>query len=213
MKKSCCAFFAFLSLLSAISGLSAQDGNTVVGKTIIHTDGTRTESVSDPNTRQMEQKTYDGNNILILRRHYQLNERSLPVMGNIYDGAGNLVARTQSFFDAFGRLQEERLSNLQGEVFQQVVHEYDEKGTAKQPKVINYKVNSPSMRPAMLDFTQFQSPPPAAQPETSGRVKPPVDLNNRPQTTPAPASSTPPATPPPEEPKKGFFQRLFKKKE
>lgn len=212
--KRCCAFFAIFLALTAHGRTSAQSVDSVVGKTILHPDGTRTESVSDPNTHEMEQKTFDANNILILRRLYRLNERNLPVMGNIYDGANNLVARTQSYFDAFGRLQEERLSNLQGEVFQQIIHEYDDKGTAKKPKVVNYRVNSPAMRPAMLDFTQFQpssgdtaaSPQPAA----AGNVKPPVSLDAPRQ--PAASPSTPASPPTPADPpKKGFFQRLFKK--
>jgi hypothetical protein len=210
--KSCCAFLAILLTLTVPGIASAQAASIVSGKTILHTDGTRTESVSDPNTGEMEQKTFDASGVLILRRLYRLNERGLPIMGNIYDGAGNLVARAQSYFDAFGRLQEERLSNLQGEVFQQVVHEYDEKGTAKKPKVINYRVTSPTMRPSMLDFTQFQQPENTPSEDSSkGRVKSPVDLDkNKPQ--PAP-TSTPGTAPTTEEPKKGFFQRLFKKKE
>ena len=219
-----CAFFAICLALTATvphsSALAADDG-VVVGKTIIHPDGTKTESVSDPNTRQMEQKTFDTNGVLVLRRLYQLNERSQPVMGNIYDGAGNLIARAQSYFDPFGRLQEERLSNLQGEVFQQVVHEHDDKGKALKPKVINYKVSSPTMRPAMLDFTAYQQPQGGANPSATGagsaahpaagRVQAPVEVPSQQQPTPsAPASTT---TPPAEEPKRNFFQRLFKKKD
>jgi len=208
MKTYCCAFFVVFSLMAAANARAQGDSNVVKGKTIIHNDGTRTESVSDPNTRQLEQRTLDANNILILRRLYQLNERSLPVMGNIYDGAGNLQARSQSFFDAFGRLQEERVSNLQGEVFQQIVHEYDSKGDAKQPKVINYKVNSPTMRPALLDFTQYQRPESNTPTTTAGAVRAPVDLDKKAQEQ----SATPTTPPPAEEPKKGFFNRLFKKK-
>lgn len=209
--KPCCAFLAICLTLTVHGTVFAQANNIVSGKTILHNDGTRTESVSDPNTGELEQKTFDANGVLILRRLYRLNERGLPVMGNIYDGAGNLVARSQSYFDAFGRLMEERMSNLQGEVFQQIVHEYDSKGTAQKPKVINYRVNSPTMRPSMLDFTKFQQPE-NAPPETSGqgRVKAPVDLE---KAQPKPAATTPTTTPPVEEPKKGFLQRLFKKKE
>jgi hypothetical protein len=209
--KPCCAFLAICLTLTVHGTASAQANSIVSGKTILHTDGTRTESVSDPNTGELEQKTFDANGVLILRRLYRLNERSLPVMGNIYDGAGNLVARAQTYFDSFGRMKEERLSNLQGEVFQQIVHEYDSKGTAKTPKVINYRVNSPTMRPSMLDFTKFQQPEnEPAETTSSGRVKAPVDLE---KTQPKPAATTPTNPPPAEEPKKGFLQRLFKKKE
>lgn len=210
--KACRAFFAIFLPLAAFCPLAAQEP-AVVGKTTIHRDGTKTESVSDPNTRQLEQKTFDANGVLILRRHYQLNERGLPVMGNIYDGSGNLVARSQSVFDTFGRLQEERLSNLQGEVYQQIIHEYDLKGNPKKPKVINYKVSAPTMRPAMIDFTPYQQPggeQPAAATASgtgAGRVKAPVNLD---QQAPAAQPRQPAAKPQTEEPpKKGFFRRLF----
>ena len=204
--KHCCAFFAILLTLAVSGATCAQTGDVVIGKTIIHPDGTKTESVTDPNTREMEQKTFDANGILLMRRLYQLNERSLPVMGNVYDGAGNLIARAQSYFDDFGRLKEERLSNLQGEVFQQVVHDYDEKGKSKKPKVINYRVSTPTMRPAMLDFTKYQQPEADASGSGASRVKAPVNLE---KTQPQPAA--PPAPETSAEPKKGFLQRLFKK--
>ena len=191
MKKSRSAFFAIYFSLAAFFAAQGQNTGVVSGKTILHSDGTRNDSVSDPNTREMEQKTFDANNVLILRRHYRLNERGQPVMGNIYDGSGNLVARSQSFFDAYGRLQEERLSNLQGEVYQQVIHEYDDKGEAKKPKVINYKVSSPAMRPALMDFTQQQ--PGMAAPATSGegRVKAPVNLDAQQAQTGSAAARSP----------------------
>ncbi len=203
------AHFVLLPLVAISAALTAQDG-AVVGKTVYHTDGSRTESVSDPGTRQMEQKTYDGNDVLILRRHYQLNENGQPVMGNLYDGSGNLVARSQSVLDGFGRLQEERLSNLQGEVYQQIIHEYDSEGKPKKPKVINYKVSSPTMRPAVLDFTNSQpGTTTSATGAGVGRVQAPVNLD---QTTSQPQQPSAAPAPPPEEPKKGFLQRLFKRK-
>ncbi len=212
--KSCCAFFAFFLPLAAAVPVAGQMDDTVRGKTILHPDGTQTKSVSDPNTRQLEQKTYDANEVLIIRRHYQLNERGQPVMGNIYDGSDNLIARSQSVIDSFGRIQEERLSNLNGEVFQQIIHEYDSKGVAKKPKVINYKVSTPTMRPAVLDFTRYQQPgaepPPAAAAGGTGRVRAPVDLDNQARQPQQQPGATP-AKPQEEEPKKGFFKRLFGK--
>jgi hypothetical protein len=191
----------------------------VHGKTIIHPDGTKTESVTDPNTRQLEQKTLDVNGVLILRRLYQLNERGLPVMGNIYDGSGQPVARSQSFFDSFGRLQEERLSNLNGEVFQRLLHEYDNKGQPKQPKVINYKVSMPTMRPALMDFTRYQqdaaAPAEGGQPAAAGsrgNVRAPVDLDAAQGGAPATSGGGAGSGEGGQDEKGGFFKRLFKRK-
>jgi hypothetical protein len=216
MKTFHSAFFAFFLLVYVLPHASGRDVGTVEGKSILHPDGSRTESVRDPNTREMEQRTFDGNGVLIVRKLYRLNEQDQPVMGHIYDGSGTLKARAQSFFDAFGRLKEERLSNLEGEVFQQIVHEYDKNGKSMQPKVINYKVKSPTMRPAMIDFTRYQEAP-AATPQQPG-VRAPLDLD----AVPAQNQATNPASPQPpaqgtgaedDNKKPGFFKRLFKKKD
>lgn len=204
-------FFALLWSAPATILAADFDRNTVSGRTIIHVDGTKTESIIDPSTLELTEKTFDANDVLLTRRSYKLNERGQPVMGNIYDGAGNLQARSQSFFDPFGRLQEERISNLQGEVFQQVLHEYAADGTAQKPKVINYKVNSPTMRPALIDYTRQQPPALAAtQPQTTGasRVQPPIQVPEDLSPIVAPTGNTPKPEP---EKKKGFFGRLFKK--
>lgn len=130
--------------------------NAINAKTTLHPDGSKTESVRDPNTRELTEITYDANNVVTMKRKYLLNEQGQPSQGLIYDGADNLQARAQFFFDQFGRMQEERLLNLQGEVFQQTLYEYGADGKPKKPKVINYNVRTPTMKPSTIDFTQMQ---------------------------------------------------------
>ncbi|MCB1225160.1 MAG: hypothetical protein KDK99_05050 [Verrucomicrobiales bacterium] len=214
------ALIALFWLGSALSPLWGQDANVVQGRTILHPDDTRTETVRDPNTKTMETRTVDANGVLLARRLYQLNDQGYPVMGNIYDGAGTLQARCQSFFDAFGRLQEERLYNMAGECFQQLLHSYDADGKPQTPQVINYQVKSPTMRPAVIDFTQTQPDPSWGAPSSKNRaggvhVREPVQGGAAPQGGGGmePIQAPDPNAPKAEEEKKpGFFKRLFNRK-
>lgn len=173
----------------------------VVGRTIYHSDDSRTESVRDPNTRELTEMTYTAAGALTTKKVFLLNEKGEPMQGNVYDGRGNLVARCQSFYDEFGRRKEDRLTNLKGEVFQQVIHTYGSDGKALSPKVINLDASSPMMKPAAVDFTQQPS---------SNRFAP-TQIPNGPPTT-QPGTTTVPAQPKAEEKAKpNFFKKLFKK--
>ena len=189
-------YFVVLWLMTAVLCDAQQVGLGVMGRTTLHPDGTKSETVSNPNTREVEEKTFDANGVLILRKHYLLNERGQISQGNFYDGRDNLQARLQVVFDSYNRVQEERLLNLNGEVFQQTIHQFGPDGKEGKPKVVNYNVRSPTMRPALIDFTQMAPSPPLGSPGA--------------QATGAQAAqpSQPQATP--EEPKKkSLWQKMF----
>lgn len=187
------AFLGVFLLVAAVQGNNPA-ASMIKARSIYHPDGTRTESVNNPDTHELTETTYDARGVVVSRHLYLLNERGQVTQGTIYDGAGNLVARAQSYFDEFGRLKESRLFNLQGECFQQSVHEYGADGKSKKPKVINYNVRTPTMKPAVVDFTGATPPPGVA--------------------TPPPGSPAPAAAPPADDkPKKSFLRRLFDKKE
>ena len=160
--KTCSATLALFWLASVSLSLSATPA--VVGihaKSQYHENNdAHTETITDPFTREMHEKTYDASGALQMRKHFLLDERGLPTQGNIYDGKNNLVARALLYYDEYNRAKEMRTANLQGEVYQQVLYEYDAAGKAKTPKVINYNVKSPTFKPATIDFTQSVAPPP-----------------------------------------------------
>lgn len=197
-----CAAILVLSWLVLGGEAFAQLGR-IIGRTIYHEDKSRTESVSDPSTREMVETTYTADNVQTVKKVFLLNPKGEPLQGNVYDGRGNLIARCQCLYDDFGRRKEDRLMNLNGETFQQVIHEYDESGKAKTPKVINLNVSAPSIKPQAIDFTQ--PTPNAADPASRFA---PVKASDTPTGNVAPV--TPPAD---EKPKPSFFKRLFQKKE
>lgn len=207
--------FAFTLLVAPV--LVAQGtAPQIKARTAYHTDGTYTESIQDPFTREQRETTYNAQKVKIAERVYLLNERGVPVQGNVYDGRGQLKARVQVLFDSFGRTSEQRMMNLNGEVYQRIVFEYDAKGKALPPKSINYNVAAPDMKPATIDLTG-QGQLPNALDRSQGA---PVTQGNVP-TLPGSGSKLPPAgigpngpmpdtaSPQPEEKKKSFFGRLF----
>jgi hypothetical protein len=120
-------------------------------------------------------------------------------------------------FDQFGRLQEMRTANLQGEVFQQVLYSYDANNKALQPKVINFDTKAPLVKPETLDLRGATPPPhlqnfqPAGVDMTGAApaaVAPPTGTVQQ-QGEPIYAPGAAPAAEPPK--KKSFWKRLFGK--
>lgn len=213
----------FAALLPAVTLIHAQgSAPQIKARTVYHTDGTYTESVQDPFTREQRETTFNSQKVKIAERIYLLNERGVPVQGNVYDGRGQLKARVQILFDSFGRTSEQRMTNLQGEVYQRILFEYDAKGKQMPPKSINYNVQAPDFKPASIDLTgQGQTPNPLdrsqGDPSSRGNVPTlPAGAGQRGSLPPAgigpngPIPDTSPQQPPAEE-KKGFFGRLFGK--
>lgn len=201
--KNCALIIGICSLPLASFAQGNPASNNVVGRTIYHKDDSRTESVRDPNTRELTEMTYNPAGQLTVKKVFLLNEKGEPIQGNVYDGRGNLVARCQCVYDEFGRRKEDRLVNLQGEVFQQVVHEYGKDGKALPPKVINLSTaTSPMMKPQAIDYTAGNPANSRFAPVQAGAAQP----------TPAPAAPSA-AAPQTEKPKANFFKRVFGKKE
>jgi hypothetical protein len=112
-----------------------------------------------------------------------------------------------SIYDDFGRRKEDRMINLNGEIFQQVIYEYDANGKPKKPKVINVaSAAAPTIKPGTVDFTKSVPGGPTSAPSTD-RFAP----TQAPATGPiyAPGAEPAGAAPAEEKPKPGFFKRLF----
>jgi len=192
--KSCSAIFVLLWLApAAVSAQpAAPPSSPIVAKSTYLPDNSHSETILDKSTNELTEATYSAAGALISKKHYLLNERGLPTQGHIYDGRGNLVARSQVYFDEYGRAKEMRSFNLQGQCYQQIIYEYGSDGKPKQPKVVNVDPRAaPSIKPGVIDFTQNTAPPGLAMQQQG-------------------AQSAQPAPEPPK--KKGFFSRLFGKK-
>lgn len=222
----CCAF----ALLTTAAPAQRIAGPSVNARTVLHPDGTKTESTKDPIKLQQTEKTFDTRGIVIAEKIFVLNQNGDPTQGAIYDGRGNLLARVMFYFDDLGRVVEERCMNTRGEVFRYVIRKYDRSGRALPPKAVDIKVKAPNMSTATLDFTNMPKLPPkqdpnSADPQQPGqlpqiesaapgyRTNPDGGVSIQPQENPTMAAQQqqPPRQPqpPPKEEKKGLFKRLF----
>jgi hypothetical protein len=194
LMKSCSAFFFHLWLASASAQPAAPVSSPILAKSTYHPDNSHSETILDKSTNELTEATYSAQGALISKKHYLLNERGLPTQGHIYDGRGNLVARSQVYFDEYGRAKEMRSFNLQGLCYQQIIYEYGADGKPKQPKVVNVDPRAaPSIKSGVIDFTQGAPAP--------GQFTPQQAVSARLQATQEPPK------------KKGFFGRLFGGKE
>ncbi|WP_211325673.1 hypothetical protein [Roseimicrobium gellanilyticum] len=201
-------------------------GPSVNARTVLHPDGTKTESTKDPIKLQQTEKTFDARGVVIAEKIFVLNQNGDPTHGAIYDGQGTLVAKVMFYFDDLGRVVEERCVNTRNEVFRQVIRQYDKSGRPLPPKAFDYKVSAPHMSASTLDFTNMPKLPPKqdpnAAPQQPGQA-PQIEsaapgyrtnasggIMVQPQDNPAvPSQPQRQAQPPPKEEKKGFLRRLF----
>ncbi len=204
--KICSAFFVVLWLATAIAVAQTNTpASPIRAKSTYHPDNSHSETILDKTTNELTEATYSAGGALLSKKHYLLNERGLPTQGHIYDGRGNLVARSQVYFDEYGRAKEMRSFNLSGQCYQQILYEYGADGKSKTPKVVNVDPRAaPTIRPGVIDFTQ--NTPAAGQYAPNGAAMP---VSYAPGTQPAAAVGAT-AVPAPEAPKKkSFFGRLF----
>jgi|JI10StandDraft_1071094.scaffolds.fasta_scaffold61176_2 hypothetical protein len=154
---------AALSILMSVPAAMAKDPRAFSqnARTVIHADESYTESVQDITAREQREVTYSPKpqSVVIAKKVYLLDEKGQPLQGNIYDGRDQLKARAQFLYDSFGRLSEQRMFNLQGQVFQTITFGYDSNGKAQPPKSQTFNVAAPDMKPSTLDFTNQGTAP------------------------------------------------------
>lgn len=148
-----------LLFLVCCAAEGADDPNSMKVRTVYHANGTYTESTHDPILHEQREYTYDQRKVLISKRIYLLNERGQTTQGNIYDGRDVLKARASFFFDDLGRMIEERMTTLQGEVYQTISFTYDAQGKPLPPKSRTFPVKGPDMKAAVIDFTRQEAAP------------------------------------------------------
>ena len=207
MKRPVLAVLLTAALLP--SSVWADTSPGVQARTVYHGNGTHTESIQDPSIHEQKEFTYDQNNVLISKKVYLLNERGMPVQGNVYDGRDVLKARASFLYDDFGRMIEERMSNLQGEVYQSILFTYDAQGKALPPKSRTYSTHAPDMKSAVIDFTKTGDAPRPMDRKEGG-----PGMGNVPR-LPEPTAAPQPSTKgsgdkPTDAPKKSFWNFLKK---
>jgi len=136
-------------------------------RTIYHKDGGKTLSEKDNNTGVLKEFTYNKNNLLLLKKQFQIDRKGRARQGQIFDAAGNLLARVEYGFDQFGRMEEERMFNANAQVIRRLLYRYDSKGNRLRPTAYTYPEGLGS--PQEMDASQV--PQTIMTPEVNGTTE------------------------------------------
>lgn len=172
--------------------LDGRTGVDIWSRTILHPDGSRTVSKKDTNAKVINQETLNASGQLVMKRVYQLDAEGKEQRGFVFDGSNQLIYRIGFFYDEIGRLKEEALYNTLGQVVRRQIYEYDRVGNLKRPvKAFSFAgavpANSVSPDRALMSAEEMNRVAVGGGSGTAAGGK--------------------------EEKKRGFFKRLFGKKD
>lgn len=127
--------FICFAILSAVT---IEAASPIHVQTILHEDGSRTESRRNPHTKVLEEFQYGANKRLQRRKLFQLDGEGRALQGLVFDNKDNLIGRVEFAFDDLGRLLEERSLDSHSNLQHRILFRYDAKGKALQPMAFNY---------------------------------------------------------------------------
>ncbi len=120
---------ASLLVLAAVPAFAQSDDASVVkATTVVHGDGSRTDTQTDLSTASSEEKTFDSSGKLTRRVVYKLNELGKPVEGTAFTPKGDVLYLFTYTRDSMGRISEERDTTPKGDLIQRFVYHYDSNG-------------------------------------------------------------------------------------
>lgn len=103
------------------TGRANEGGPSVKAATVMHGDGSRTDTQTDFDARTSEEKKYDPQGKLKARIAYQLDEEGRPSSGVAYNEKDVELYNFSYTRDALGRISEEKDFSPKGELFQRFV--------------------------------------------------------------------------------------------
>jgi hypothetical protein len=113
------------ALLVLLSAGAAQAQGMIRATSTVHPDGTRTNTVVDPEKMTAEETLTDSTGKKILRKTtYLLDENNQPIGSIAYDAKGQVLYRSSYKRDAQGRIDEENVSSATGEFLRKRVYQY-----------------------------------------------------------------------------------------
>lgn len=124
------AITAALGMMLGVTGLAQEETSDAPIKvtSVIHGDGTRTDTQTNPSEKTGESKTYDAAQKLIQRAVYTLDENGQPKEGKVFNAKGVEIYRFSYTRDTTGKISEEKDFNAEGKVVRQLVYRYSSKG-------------------------------------------------------------------------------------
>lgn len=113
-----------VAAIICLSGPAAFGQGAIKATTTVHGDGTRTETVTDPEKRTTEETVKTSQDKVLRRTTYMLDERNQPVGAIAYDAKGTVLYRASYKRDGMNRIDEETVSNAAGQMIRRRVYQY-----------------------------------------------------------------------------------------
>lgn len=118
-------------ILFWVLGLSfciAAETGGIRAKTVIHEDGTRTETVTNSQARTSESTQKDSSGKILQRVLYRLDANDQPDAGIVYDPKGRILYKMKIKRDAQNRVTEQIDYSAKDAFVQRMVFSYDSLG-------------------------------------------------------------------------------------
>ena len=113
-----------IGLLSLWLGI-AQGADTIRAKTVIHEDGTRTDTVTNAEARTSEAIQRDSSGKILQRVLYRLDASGQPDAGIVYDPKGRILYKMKIKRDAQNRVTEQIDYTAKDAFVRRMVFSYD----------------------------------------------------------------------------------------
>jgi hypothetical protein len=142
-------------------GLQAQDSgepdNSIHAVTTLHEDGTKTETITDPDKHTTEATTYNAANKMIERIVYTLDDQNQAVTGVVYSAANKPVFKAEYKHDDSGRISEEDDYTMADQLIRRFVYEFGPNG--KVIRIRGYDAQGNEMQESVAKKDERQSLP------------------------------------------------------
>lgn len=170
-----------------------------------------TENQSNPAKNMLTQITRSAQGIEIARREFIMDSKGRIRRGAIWDGQRMLKGRTEYGFDAYDRVNEERLFHASGRLVRRILFKYDATSRRLVDKFYILDEKNP-YGPLIQSTPSGEDAKPFLPVQEGDRELPGAGLPQfRGMDAPAQKPGVVTPTAPPPQPKKGFLQKMFKR--
>ena len=130
MKHSLFAITLLLACMfcSGTTGYGQEEINPIKVQTIMHPDGSRTDTMKDLDARTTDVKIYNKKGKLIQHSVFTLDDQEREIEGTIYDANEKVIGYVSNKYDVLGQLKERSEKDANGKLFRRLVYRRDPSG-------------------------------------------------------------------------------------
>jgi len=134
-----------LLALAPLAHAQLSKGNAIKATTTVHSDGTRSTLLVNPEVQSAEETFFDSGGKITQKIVYPLDTQNQPIGAINYNAKGAVVAKSSYKRDASGRIGEETITSAAGQFLRRRVYSYT--GQNKILRVDEYDANGVLINP------------------------------------------------------------------